>query len=69
MKRINYFTLGFLMLIVSLISCSKNNEVDIPQNIEVNDFVWKGMNSWYNWQSSVPNLADSKNNNSNEYFD
>jgi len=69
MKRINYFTLGFLILVTLLVGCSKNNEVDIPQNIEINDFVWKGMNSWYNWQSSVPNLADSKDNNSGEYFD
>ena len=26
---------------------------------EINNFVWKCMNSWYYWQPNVPNLADS----------
>ncbi|NAW51652.1 PDZ domain-containing protein [Elizabethkingia argentiflava] len=26
-----------------------------------NDFIWKGLNSWYYWQKEVPNLADGFN--------
>ncbi|AZJ35760.1 S41 family peptidase [Tenacibaculum singaporense] len=59
-------------------SCSKDDEV-IPKdgenptdkvtlNNKVNNFVWKAMNSWYNWQEDVPNLADSKDDNTNDYY-
>lgn len=34
---------------------------------EVNDFIWKGMNSWYLWQENVSNLSDNKLKNSREY--
>ena len=37
-----------------------------PEN-EINDFVWQGMNSWYNWQSNVTDLADTKDDNQFEY--
>jgi C-terminal processing protease CtpA/Prc len=29
-------------------------------NIEVQNFVWKGLNLYYLWQADVPNLADTK---------
>lgn len=35
---------------------------------EINDFVWKGLNSWYYWQKDVENLADSKATNTEEYI-
>lgn len=56
------FALFFL-----LTSCY-NDDDDTPiTNNEINDFVWKGMNSWYNWQSLVSNLSDDKDDNSKEY--
>ena len=30
----------------------------IPEEIEIKDFVWKGLNAYYFWQSSKPDLAD-----------
>ena len=30
------------------------------QNLQVNDFVWKGLNQFYLWQADVPNLADDR---------
>lgn len=56
-----------------LFSCSKNDKIaepieDITLNNKVNNFVWKAMNSWYNWQEDVPNLADSKDDNTNDYY-
>lgn len=54
------------MLLVGLIftSCSKDsdsNEITTTKPDEINNFVWKAMNSWYYWQSNVADLSDSKN--------
>ena len=70
MKKIGFVFSIFILLTVGFVSCSKNNNLNsvIPQNTEIHDFVWKGMNSWYNWQSSVGNLADNKNNNQDNYI-
>lgn len=43
-------------------SCFKDDDDRLTTTTEINDFVWKGMNSWYNWQTEVPDLADSKRN-------
>ena len=61
--------LSVLSIILFVASCSKddNNTVTTTVNNEVNDFVWKGLNSWYNWQPNVINLEDSKNDDLNEY--
>jgi len=68
MKKISYLLSVYLVFSFTIISCTKNDDIDVPQNIEIQDFVWKGMNSWYNWQSSVSNLADTKGDNANDYF-
>ena len=31
----------------------------VTGNVEVNDFIWKGMNQWYYWQEEVEQLADT----------
>lgn len=56
------FTISFLTT-----SCFDDSDDNPISTTEINDFVWKGMNSWYNWQSEVPNLADTKDDNSSEY--
>ncbi|MDG1697910.1 MAG: S41 family peptidase [Polaribacter sp.] len=40
-------------------SCSKDDNL-IPRDIEIQDFVWKGMNAYYLWQGSKPDLADAQ---------
>ena len=54
-----------------IIGCSSDKTIFPEPNVEltnkVNDFVWKGMNSWYNWQPDVVNLDDTKDNNKDEY--
>ncbi|WP_339917702.1 S41 family peptidase [Yeosuana marina] len=50
-----------------LTSCFKDNDDTTTVTRDINDFVWKGMNSWYNWQTEVPNLSDTKDDNSSEY--
>lgn len=41
-------------------SCQDNDDVAAPVNLEVNDFIWKGLNLYYLWQAQVPNLDDNK---------
>lgn len=60
MRVQNFFkTALFLAISLFLYNCSNKSE-NIPQDIEVNNFVWGGMNAYYKWQSSVPNLSDQK---------
>lgn len=68
MKKINYLLSLYILFSIVTTSCTKNeDDIEIPQNIEIQDFVWKGMNSWYNWQSNVANLADTKDDNQDTY--
>ena len=46
------------LVLISFLSCSKN-EI-IPEDIEVNDFVWSAMNAYYKYQGEIPDLADTK---------
>ena len=48
-----------LLLTVLFTNCSSNVD-DIPVDLEVNNFVWKGLNAYYLWQSEKPDLADTR---------
>ncbi|MCH3885242.1 S41 family peptidase [Tenacibaculum aquimarinum] len=54
------FTRLFILFIAlsTLISCSKNE--NIPTDIEVQTFVWKGLNAYYLWQGEIPDLSDRR---------
>jgi C-terminal processing protease CtpA/Prc len=65
MKNIVLSVLTFLTLLT--VSCSDDNTVAVPNNLEVEDFVWKAMNHWYFWQEDVPKLADTQDDNFDEY--
>lgn len=43
-----------------LFSCTKDDEYKVPREIEVQDFVWKGLNLYYLWKDDVPNLTDDR---------
>ncbi len=76
--------LRILILILFLglfIGCTKDDSNVVPKDLEVNNFIWKGLNLYYLWQADVPNLADSRfgnqeqlntflrnNSNSNDFF-
>lgn len=62
MKKKIYFIICFLLLI----SCN-NSDDNLSFDADVNSFVWKAMNSWYNWQDSVDNLNDSKIENEDDF--
>jgi hypothetical protein len=52
----------FILLLVAFTfqSCQDEDDLATPMNIEVQNFVWKGLNLYYLWQADVPNLADTK---------
>lgn len=56
------FKLAFLLFVAffTFQSCEDQDDVSAPENLEVNDFVWKGLNLYYLWQADVPNLADNR---------
>ncbi len=58
----------FLFLLVfSLQSCEDNDDVAAPADVQVNSFIWKGLNAVYLWQADVPNLADNRFANENDF--
>jgi carboxyl-terminal processing protease len=74
MKKYVALYLGFIGLFIA-ISCSDSNDIKEPPqnngvvlNNKINNFVWKGMNSWYNWLPESANLADSKDDDQDEYY-
>jgi carboxyl-terminal processing protease len=73
MKKSSYLFTAYLVLLLVLGSCNKNDEltpVDDAVKLEkpINDFIWKGMNSWYNWQTNVPDLANTKDDDRDAYY-
>ena len=53
-------TLLLFLAFFTFQSCEDADDVAPPANLEVNDFVWKGLNLYYLWQAEVPNLGDNK---------
>jgi len=42
------------------ISCNNDDNGNVPTDIEVQNFIWKGLNTFYFWQQDVPNLSDQR---------
>jgi len=52
---------GLLVLLFFIpLGCSDMDDNAVPSNLQVKDFVWKGLNLYYLWQADVPNLADNR---------
>jgi carboxyl-terminal processing protease len=60
MKTMFKSLLILLLVAFTFQSCQDEDDVATPMEIEVQNFVWKGLNLYYLWQADVPNLADSK---------
>ena len=84
MKKIKFYTILILLIagcskdadeVVETNEVVNNNnnetqtEVIDELKIEINDFIWEGLNFWYYWQENVPNLSDTKTNDADTYFD
>ena len=70
MKKIKFYLLTSIILING---CKKPgddedpNIIRIETDLEISDFIWKGLNQYYYWQESVVNLSDSKKENESDY--
>jgi len=60
MKTILKSLLLIFFLAFTLQSCEDEDDISAPADLQVNDFVWKGLNEVYLWQADVPNLADDR---------
>ncbi len=54
------FFLAITIFSFLFFSCTKDDDSSVPQNLEINDFIWKGLNLYYFWQADVTNLADDR---------
>ncbi|MEN2414819.1 S41 family peptidase [Flavobacterium mesophilum] len=60
MKTILRSLLLIFLLAFALQSCEDQDDVESPATLQVNDFIWHGLNEVYLWQADVPNLADDR---------
>ncbi len=61
MKKIQIVFSLLLLAVVGLFSCSDRDDVSqVPSGLQVQSFIWKGLNQYYLWQNDVPDLADNK---------
>ncbi|CAM1364403.1 conserved hypothetical protein [Tenacibaculum litopenaei] len=52
-KVLLFFIIAFVFT-----ACSKKDET--PENIQVQNFVWKGLNAYYLWQGNISDLSDRR---------
>ncbi|MCD6543259.1 MAG: peptidase S41 [Flavobacteriaceae bacterium] len=63
MKKIIVLTVVFIGLLFSSACSDDDKQIEIPEvteDIEIQDFIWQGLNLFYLWQESVPKLDDNK---------
>ena len=60
MKSKIHFIILLLLAVFTLQSCQDQDDVAAPANLDVQDFIWKGLNLYYLWQADVPNLSDDR---------
>lgn len=59
--KATFLILSFLLLLLpAFLSCEDTNDKPVALEIAVQDFIWKGLNTYYLWQNEVPDLADSR---------
>ncbi len=68
----NSILLAVTILTLLTTSCSNDDmttqTATVELNSEVNDFVWKAMNHWYFWQQDTPALAETQDDDIDEYY-
>ena len=54
--------LPLLLLLFFILSCKDEDDNIYPRqyDFEIEDFIWEGLNTFYYWQNSVPDLADNR---------
>ena len=46
---------------------SDDTAISLEGDLQISDFIWEGLNTYYYWQEEVPNLADSKSEDEKAY--
>lgn len=60
MKKYFSYILIFIFSITIIYSCSdRDDNSAVPQQLQVQNFIWKGLNLYYLWFADVPELADN----------
>lgn len=67
MKSTFKIIIVFLLTALSFESCQDIDDAAVPVNLEINNFIWKGLNIYYLWQADVPNLSDNRFANPTEF--
>ncbi len=71
--KMKYFLTAFVA-VAMLMSCNKKVETEPKKTeldfskVEIQDFIWKGLNSYYFWKDDITNLANSKIDDKKAYF-
>ena len=59
--RFKSFFLFAFLAVFTFQSCQDQDDVVAPTtNIDIQNFIWKGLNLYYLWQADVPNLSDTR---------
>ncbi|KQB40130.1 Carboxyl-terminal protease [Flavobacterium daejeonense] len=70
MRKQQLYLLCFFAAFLSFQSCQDyDDKLPEPTDLDVQKFIWRGLNELYLWQADVPNLADNRFNNNLEYYD
>lgn len=61
MKNTSKLFVLFILSSFLFQSCADDdNSLKVPENLQVQNFIWKGLNLYYLWQEDAPDLADDR---------
>jgi C-terminal processing protease CtpA/Prc len=60
MKKYKILLLSFLALTITFSCTDRDDSLNVPDDIKIHSFIWKGLNLYYLWQQDVPDLADNR---------
>lgn len=67
MKSTYKIVFFFILASLTLYSCEDTNDsLEVPRALEVQNFIWKGLNLYYLWNEISPDLADNRFENQNQ---
>lgn len=59
-----------LTFLLALGACNEENDIDIdPAVLQINQFVWENMNTFYLWNTEMPKLNPNRQADSKKFFD
>ncbi|MGK4567439.1 hypothetical protein [Flavobacterium sp. 3HN19-14] len=60
MKNTYKLLVLFVIAAFGFVSCEdQDDKLNVPSDLQVQNFIWKGLNLYYLWQADVPELADN----------